>query len=90
VKNILQKLKGMKNKMLASLVGVGAVVAATVVAHAEDAVAETNALTFNFEASEMFSWTNMMLEAMMPVVYITLGISLCFIIVGALKSAFRG
>lgn len=46
-------------------------------------------LEFNFEPSQMFTWTNLMLDAMMPVIYITLGISLCFIIVGALKSAFR-
>ena len=45
-------------------------------------------LAFNFEAAEMFSWANMMLNAMMPVVYITLGISLAFIIIAALKSAF--
>lgn len=49
---------------------------------------ETTSLAFNFEATEMFSWANMMLDAMMPVVYITLGISLAFIIIAALKAAF--
>ena len=46
-------------------------------------------LTFNFDPSEMFSWTNTMLSALMPVLYITLGISLAFIIINALKYAFR-
>lgn len=46
-------------------------------------------LTFNFDPAEMFSWTNTMLSALMPVLYITLGISLAFIIINALKYAFR-
>ncbi len=46
-------------------------------------------LTFNFDPAEMFNWTNTMLSALMPVLYITLGISLAFIIINALKYAFR-
>jgi len=46
-------------------------------------------LTFNFDPAEMFTWTNTMLSALMPVLYITLGISLAFIIINALKYAFR-
>lgn len=46
-------------------------------------------LTFNFDPAEMFNWTNTMLSALMPVLYITLGISLAFIIINALKFAFR-
>lgn len=46
-------------------------------------------LAFNFDPSEMFTWTNTMLSALMPVLYITLGISLAFIIINALKYAFR-
>lgn len=46
-------------------------------------------LTFNFDPEEMFTWTNTMLSALMPVLYITLGISLAFIIINALKYAFR-
>ncbi|MGB4627255.1 MAG: hypothetical protein WBI36_05570 [Erysipelotrichaceae bacterium] len=46
-------------------------------------------LSFNFDPAEMFSWTNTMLSALMPVLYITLGISLAFIIINALKYAFR-
>ncbi len=46
-------------------------------------------LAFNFDPAEMFTWTNTMLSALMPVLYITLGISLAFIIINALKYAFR-
>lgn len=59
--------------------------AATVPAFAET----TTSLAFNFDPAEMFTWTNTMLSALMPVLYITLGISLAFIIINALKYAFR-
>lgn len=59
--------------------------AATVPAFAETGTT----LTFNFSPAEMFTWTNTMLSALMPVLYITLGISLAFIIINALKYAFR-
>lgn len=85
---IKEMFKSAKNKVVGGLAVVGTALATSPVALATTEGATE--LTFNFEPAEMFSWTNMMLEAMMPVVYITLGISLCFIIVGALKSAFRG
>jgi hypothetical protein len=50
---------------------------------------DSSTLTFDFDPAEMFSWTNTMLSALMPVLYITLGISLAFIIINALKYAFR-
>lgn len=60
--------------------------AATVPAFATE---PTSSLAFNFDPAEMFTWTNTMLSALMPVLYITLGISLAFIIINALKYAFR-
>jgi hypothetical protein len=62
--------------------------AGTVPAFAGDSTSGTS-LSFNFDPSEMFTWTNTMLSALMPVLYITLGISLAFIIINALKYAFR-
>ena len=50
---------------------------------------DTTELAFEFDPGEMFTWTNTMLSALMPVLYITLGISLAFIIINALKYAFR-
>ncbi len=47
------------------------------------------ALSLNFNMSEMFSWTQMILDVMLPVLYITLGVSLAFIIIRALKQAFN-
>ena len=45
-------------------------------------------LTLNFDMEQMFEWAQMILDVMMPVVYITLGVALAFIIIRALKSAF--
>lgn len=54
------------------------------------AFAETTpALSLNFNMTEMFSWTQMILDVMLPVLYITLGVSLAFIIIRALKQAFN-
>lgn len=53
------------------------------------AYATETELAFEFDPSSMFTWTNTMLTALMPVLYITLGISLAFIIINALKYAFR-
>ncbi len=50
---------------------------------------EPTTLQLNFNMTEMFSWTQMILDVMMPVLYITLGVSLAFIIIRALKSAFN-
>lgn len=51
-------------------------------------VAGQAGLYFNFNFQEMFSWANTILQALMPVVYITMGVSLAFLIVAALKRAF--
>lgn len=48
-----------------------------------------NGLVLNFDFAQMFSWTQTILDAMMPVIYITLGISLAFVIISALKRAFN-
>jgi hypothetical protein len=45
-------------------------------------------LALNFSVDSMFTYAQIMIDALLPVVYITLGISLGFIIIRALKSAF--
>jgi len=51
---------------------------------------EPSSLALNFDPTEMFAWAQMILDIMLPVLYITLGVSLAFIIIRALKSAFSG
>lgn len=80
-KKILQKTKKMRTSLLA--LGAMSLMAAPAMA------SETGTLELNFDFTEMFSWAQVILDAMMPVLYITLGIGLAFIIISALKSAFR-
>lgn len=77
----------LKNKIDSKKVAISTAVLTT--ATTAPAFASTTTLTFNFDPAQMFTWTNTMLSALMPVLYITLGISLAFIIINALKYAFR-
>lgn len=83
MKDLITKFKAKK----VALTTAALTVATTVPAFATTPADST--LTFNFDPAEMFTWTNTMLSALMPVLYITLGISLAFIIINALKYAFR-
>ncbi len=47
-------------------------------------------LELNFDPSQMFTYTNVITNSMMPLVYISAGFSLGFTIIYALKSAFAG
>lgn len=78
----------MKNKVKAGRVAFSTA-ALTLATMVPAFATEPTELTFNFDPAEMFNWTNTMLSALMPVLYITLGISLAFIIINALKYAFR-
>ena len=42
----------------------------------------------NFDPTQMFTYSNVIIDCMMPVVYITAGLSLGFTVIYALKSAF--
>lgn len=52
------------------------------------ASAETPALTLNFDATELFSYANVITTSLMPVVYISAGFALGFSIIYMLKNAF--
>lgn len=78
-------LKKLSKKARVFITAMVLTVASIVPAYAGD----DSTLSFNFDPAEMFSWTNTMLSALMPVLYITLGISLAFIIINALKYAFK-
>lgn len=84
MRNLLAKINAKKVAVSTALL----TLTATVPAFAQSGATGAT-LAFNFDPEEMFSWTNTMLSALMPVLYITLGISLAFIIINALKYAFR-
>jgi hypothetical protein len=45
-------------------------------------------LTIDFDPTQMFTWTNTIVDMMLPVVYITAGLALGFLIINSLKRAF--
>ena len=47
-------------------------------------------LELNFDPAQMFTYTNVITNSMMPLVYITAGFSLGFTIIYSLKNAFGG
>jgi hypothetical protein len=46
-------------------------------------------LTIDFSVENMFSWAQTIINALLPVVYVTMGIGLGFLIIRALRSAFN-
>ncbi len=81
---------GAKTK-LASAAVVGSAVLLPAVCHAEGSTTTTTpSLDIAFDVAECFSWAQTIISAMLPVVYITMGVSLGFLIIRAFKSAFNG
>lgn len=46
-------------------------------------------INVNFDTTKMFTFANVIIESLMPVVYITAGLSIGFLIINSLKTAFR-
>lgn len=89
MKKIVEKVKKMKGKLMAfCALAIGAVAAGSnVIAKAEETTA-TDAVKINFETTKLFEYANVIISALMPVVYITAGLALGFTIIYALKNAF--
>lgn len=45
-------------------------------------------LTIDFQVADMFVWAQTIINAMLPIVYITMGLGLGFLIIRSLRSAF--
>jgi len=52
-------------------------------------VREATQLKVEFDPNQLFSYAQIIITAMMPVLYITLGLGLGFMVVRALKSAVQ-
>lgn len=49
----------------------------------------TPTLSINFDIQQMFTWAQTIINAMLPVVYIIMGVALGFLIIRAFKAAFN-
>ena len=54
----------------------------------EGETSASSSIHINFDPTQMFTYSNVIIDCMMPVVYITAGLSLGFTVIYALKSAF--
>ena len=52
-------------------------------------LSSSTSLEIDFDVTAMFSWAQTIISALMPVVYVTMGIGLGFLIIRALRSAFN-
>jgi hypothetical protein len=80
------KFAAMQNKLTVAAVGVGCALVPTVTALADGESAST--LELNFDATQLFTYTNIITNSMMPLVYISAGFALGFTIIYSLKNAF--
>lgn len=84
---VVTKVRGYATK-----VKTGAMVAVMSTACAVPAFAaegDASGISINFDIQQMFQFANIIIEALMPVVYITAGLGIGFLIINSLKAAFR-
>lgn len=88
---MLKNLKGKLLKAKKSIVAFMAVSIAMIVTALPTFAAspEPSTLEIEFDTAQMFSWAQTMINAMMPVVYIIMGVALGFLIIRAFKTAFN-
>ena len=87
-------MKKFKEKVKKAFYAVGAgttaaALALPVMANASDSGSSSaTGIQISFDPSQMFTYSNVIISCLMPVVYITAGLSLGFTVIYALKSAF--
>lgn len=78
---------GMKTKT--GLMAVAMSTVCAVPAFASDGGGSGSGIAIDFDINQMFTFANIIIEALMPVVYITAGLGIGFLIINSLKAAFR-
>ena len=64
--------------------------ASRLITFCEGPTTSSSGIAINFDTAQMFSFANTIIEALMPVVYITAGLGLGFMIINSLRNAFGG
>lgn len=89
--SVKAKLTAVKGKLSAAAVGAGAAFFPVVTALAAgEGETSSPTLELNFDATQLFEYTNIITSSMMPLVYISAGFGLGFTIIYSLKNAFAG
>jgi hypothetical protein len=91
-KNLIGRVRNAVVSHITAVRTAGAATAMTVVPAITAFAAEgdlSSGISINFDTAQMFSFANVIITSMMPVVYITAGLGLGFMIINSLKAAFR-
>ena len=80
--------KQKKTMLLVFLMGLFMSVMALTVA-ANTTTPSNPSFAIDFDVASMFTWAQTIISALMPVVYITMGLGLGFLIINALRRAFQ-
>lgn len=83
-----EKLQKARKRMRVAAVSAGMALAMAVPVFAVEADPGSG-FKINFDVTQMFTVAQPLIDGMMPVVYITAGLGLAFMIINALKNAFR-
>lgn len=81
----MKKLK----KLVAVIIVLTVVMTVSVAAFCEQPE-DPPTLDIDFDVASMFSWSQIIINALMPVVYVVMGLGLGFLIINNLKRAFMG
>lgn len=83
------KVANLRMKTKIGLMAFAMSTACAVPAFAAEPGASGSGIAINFDINQMFTFANIIIEALMPVVYITAGLGIGFLIINSLKAAFR-
>lgn len=88
---VLTKIKKMHNKklMMVMIMIMMSMLAFSVVGLCEDPTpTPVPQLELNFDMGQMFGWAQAIINVMMPILYVSMGVGLAFLIVRTLRSVF--
>ena len=88
---VSNKVGAISTKAKTGVMVAGMSALSTVPVWASEAGAGTSGagIAIDFDIAQMFTFANIIIEALMPVVYITAGLGIGFLIINSLKAAFR-
>ena len=86
---VSQKVGGLTTKAKTGVMVATMSAACAVPAWANEVGSSGAGIAIDFDINQMFQFANIIIEALMPVVYITAGLGIGFLIINSLKAAFR-
>ena len=89
VTKVRSKVCGLGTKAKTGLMVAAMSTACAIPTFAQEGGGSSAGIAIDFDINQMFTFANIIIEALMPVVYITAGLGIGFLIINSLKAAFR-